>query len=107
MGADQLKSLRYAGEGEGFTFGQAYLPNGPWPEIKKLYFDTAQASDPWNFGATRTFMPMTQLLLGSDYPFIQVSDTVNALLDLGMSEADLRAVTRDNALRLFPRLRTA
>jgi glyoxylase-like metal-dependent hydrolase (beta-lactamase superfamily II) len=33
MGAAQLKSLRYAGEGEGFTFGQAYLPNGPWPKV--------------------------------------------------------------------------
>jgi glyoxylase-like metal-dependent hydrolase (beta-lactamase superfamily II) len=33
MGADQVKSLRYAGEGEGFTFGQAYLPNGPWPKV--------------------------------------------------------------------------
>ena len=85
----------------------AKLPNGPWAEIKKLYFDTAQASDPWNFGASRTFMPITQLLLGSDYPFIQVSDTVNALLELGMSEAELRAVTRDNALRLFPRLQAA
>ena len=61
----------------------AKLPNGPWAEIKKLYFDTAQASDPWNFGAARTFMPITQLLLGSDYPFIQVSDTVDALLKLG------------------------
>ena len=33
MGAAELKSLRYAGEGEGFTFGQAYLPNGPWPKV--------------------------------------------------------------------------
>jgi glyoxylase-like metal-dependent hydrolase (beta-lactamase superfamily II) len=33
MGAEQLTSLRYAGEGEGFTFGQAYLPNGPWPKV--------------------------------------------------------------------------
>jgi 6-methylsalicylate decarboxylase len=80
------------------------LPNGPWSEIKKLYFDTAQASDPWNFGAARSYMPITQLLFGSDYPFIQVSDTVNALLDIGLSDADQRAVTRDNALRLFPRL---
>ena len=83
------------------------LPNGPWAEIKKLHFDTAQASDPWNFGAARSYMPITQLLLGSDYPFVQVSDTVDALLNLGMSDADLRAVTRDNALRLFPRLQTA
>ncbi len=33
MGSAQLKSLRYAGEGEGFTFGQAYLPTGPWPKV--------------------------------------------------------------------------
>lgn len=33
MGATQLKSIRYAGEGEGFTFGQAFLPNGPWPKV--------------------------------------------------------------------------
>ena len=33
MGAAQLKSLRYAGEGEGFTFGQAFLPGGAWPKV--------------------------------------------------------------------------
>ena len=33
MGASDLKTLRYTGEGEGFTFGQAYLPNGPWPKV--------------------------------------------------------------------------
>jgi glyoxylase-like metal-dependent hydrolase (beta-lactamase superfamily II) len=33
MGAAQLKSLRYVGEGEGFTFGQPYLPTGPWPKV--------------------------------------------------------------------------
>jgi glyoxylase-like metal-dependent hydrolase (beta-lactamase superfamily II) len=33
MGAAQVKSIRYAGEGEGFTFGQPYLPTGPWPKV--------------------------------------------------------------------------
>ena len=33
MGAAQLKTLRYTASGEGFTFGQAYLPNGPWPKV--------------------------------------------------------------------------
>jgi predicted TIM-barrel fold metal-dependent hydrolase len=80
------------------------LPNGPWAEIRKLHFDTAQAADPWNVGATRTFMPMSQILLGSDYPFVRVSDTLDSLLKLGLSDGDLAAVTRDNALRLFPRL---
>ena len=33
MGAAQVKSLRYTGDGEGYTFGQAYLPDGPWPKV--------------------------------------------------------------------------
>src|SRR3954467_13035294 len=33
MGADRLTTLRYAGEGTGYTFGQAYVPEGAWPKI--------------------------------------------------------------------------
>ena len=33
MGASQLKTLRYVGEGSGYTFGQAYQPGGAWPRI--------------------------------------------------------------------------
>jgi glyoxylase-like metal-dependent hydrolase (beta-lactamase superfamily II) len=33
MGASQLKSLRYAANGTGATFGQAYVPGQPWPRI--------------------------------------------------------------------------
>jgi glyoxylase-like metal-dependent hydrolase (beta-lactamase superfamily II) len=34
MGATDLKSLRYSGDGIGYTFGQAYKPGLPWPKIK-------------------------------------------------------------------------
>jgi glyoxylase-like metal-dependent hydrolase (beta-lactamase superfamily II) len=33
MGATGLKTLRYVTEGTGYTYGQAYVPNMPWPEI--------------------------------------------------------------------------
>ena len=33
MGATQLGSIRYAGEGTGYTFGQAYTPGMAWPRI--------------------------------------------------------------------------
>jgi glyoxylase-like metal-dependent hydrolase (beta-lactamase superfamily II) len=33
MGADQVKTLRYAGSGQGGQFGQAYLPTMPWPKV--------------------------------------------------------------------------
>ncbi len=50
MGAAQLKSIRYAGEGEGFTFGQAFLPNGPWPKV--TYHSVARTVD-YEAGAMR------------------------------------------------------
>lgn len=34
MGAAELKSLRYAGEGSGATFGQAFKPGMAWPKIQ-------------------------------------------------------------------------
>ena len=33
MGANGLKSLRYSGDGVGYTFGQAYKPGLAWPKI--------------------------------------------------------------------------
>src|SRR2546426_1006658 len=33
MGAGELKSIRYAGEGTGFTYGQAFKPGMRWPKI--------------------------------------------------------------------------
>jgi glyoxylase-like metal-dependent hydrolase (beta-lactamase superfamily II) len=33
MGSSGLKTLRYTGNGTGFTFGQSYSPGGAWPKI--------------------------------------------------------------------------
>ena len=33
MGTDSLTTLRYTAEGTGYTFGQAYVPDGAWPKI--------------------------------------------------------------------------
>ena len=47
MGAGNLKTLRYAAEGTGYTFGQAFAANGAWPKInvhsqvRTINYDTA------------------------------------------------------------------
>lgn len=47
MGAGGLKSIRYAADGTGYTFGQAYVPGGAWPRItvhamaRSINYDTA------------------------------------------------------------------
>ena len=51
MGAAQLKTLRYTGEGSGHTFGQPYLPTGPWPKVayhsvtRSIDYDAAAMRD--------------------------------------------------------------
>ena len=34
MRVNDLKSIRYAGDGVGWTFGQPYRPNEAWPRIR-------------------------------------------------------------------------
>ena len=38
MGAGGLKSIRYSGDGIGYTFGQAYKPGLAWPKINVRSF---------------------------------------------------------------------
>ena len=38
MGAGDLKSIRYSGDGIGYTFGQAYKPGLAWPKINVRSF---------------------------------------------------------------------
>ena len=51
MGAGGLKSIRYAGDGIGYTFGQAYKPGLPWPKIRvhsfvrSVNYDTGSMKD--------------------------------------------------------------
>ena len=51
MGAGELKSIRYAGDGIGYTFGQAYKPGLPWPKIRvhsfvrSVNYDTGSMKD--------------------------------------------------------------
>jgi glyoxylase-like metal-dependent hydrolase (beta-lactamase superfamily II) len=51
MGAGDLKSIRYAGDGIGFTFGHAFKSGMPWPkinihsEIRTINYETGSMRD--------------------------------------------------------------
>ncbi len=81
------------------------LPHGAMAELQKLYFDiTATTSRPALAGL-REFVPVTQWLYGTDYPFLPPEATDRGLMSFGLSAADLAAIGRENAERLFPRLK--
>ena len=83
-------------------------PRGAMYEIQKFYYDTAQAVSPPTLAALTKLIPNSHLLFGSDYPFAGGNAMANAkgLRDYGgLSAAEIRAIERDNALPLFPRLK--
>lgn len=80
------------------------LPNGLEHELKRQYYDLASVgASPVGMAAVLKLWPISQLTYGSDAPFGSSTGIADGILKLGLSEADLAAIWRGNALRLFPR----
>jgi predicted TIM-barrel fold metal-dependent hydrolase len=93
--------------------GAAYLPElrehapkDPMALLKGLYYDTALSTSEFVFGALREFVPTSQVLFGSDFPYISdgLIAAETAALDGSavLDDAAQKAINRENALALFP-----
>ena len=80
-------------------------PNPTMVAIRKFYYDTAQAFNEYTLATFTKVVPTSHILFGTDYPFAQAGTVAKGLADYGFAGADLRAIERDNALELFPRLK--
>ena len=85
------------------------LPNGFMAEAKKFFYDTAGAANPGAMASLLQLVTATQILFGTDFPPGGTSRQVARLLaELGMfNESALRAIDRENAVRLLPRLKAS
>jgi predicted TIM-barrel fold metal-dependent hydrolase len=91
-----------AANGDGVTKPAA--PDSRLAQLRRFYYDTAGAANQINMGALKTLASASQIVFGSDAPFFDVAPTVAGLQASGFTTAELRAVERDNALRLLPAL---
>jgi predicted TIM-barrel fold metal-dependent hydrolase len=80
------------------------VPKGAAYELRRLYYDVANSINPSSMAALMNLVPTSQLLFGSDFPYVPCSVTANGLDHFGLSPGDLQTVNRENAMRLFPRL---
>jgi predicted TIM-barrel fold metal-dependent hydrolase len=82
------------------------LPNGFIHEIKKFYYDLAGAANAGVVASLLQLVATSHVLFGTDFPPGGASaDVTKALSSLRFfSESDLRAIDRDNAVVLLPRL---
>ncbi len=83
------------------------LPKGFAAEAKRFFYDLAGAANPGVVASLLQLVSPTQVLFGTDFPPGGSSTSyVTSLAAMGtlLSVADLRAIERDNAVRLIPRL---
>jgi len=120
---ERYPSIRYIVSHAGGTIpylawriaGASYLPElrdrAPKTDglalLQKLYYDTALSTSEFVFGALKEFVPMSQVLFGSDFPYIGPAVLQAERYGLENSkvldDAARAAIDRGNALTLFPR----
>ncbi len=82
----------------------ARVPDWPLHHIKRFFFDIATIPNPITFEALRQLVCTAQILYGSDVPFSSALEMAEGFAKLQLSDEEIAAIERTNALRLFPAL---
>jgi len=83
---------------------QPRLPRGPAYYMERFYYDTANAMTIHPLASLTKLVTPTQILFGTDFPFLTAKSTAAGLREVGLfNTADLRAIERENAAHLMPR----
>lgn len=90
-------------------FKKNVLPEGPEYYLKKFYYDTALSASPHAFSSLQTLVDSSKIIFGTDYVFATeeaVPMTIKGIKEYtGFNSKDITAIERENAERLFPRLK--
>jgi predicted TIM-barrel fold metal-dependent hydrolase len=84
-----------------------WLKDGAAPLLRTFHYEIAQANHPGALDALLRLAPMSNVLFGSDYPLRPAAEAVDGVSAYAFTDAQRRAIDRDNAERLVPRLRSA
>ncbi|HEX2363687.1 MAG TPA: amidohydrolase family protein [Bradyrhizobium sp.] len=75
-------------------------------QIRRFYYDTAAIPNDVTLSALAKMVPVSQILYGTDFPYRRAAEYTKPLAGFFKAD-DLKAVDRENALRLVPRFKTA
>jgi predicted TIM-barrel fold metal-dependent hydrolase len=82
-----------------------FAPNGIEAEFRRLYYDTANATAPASMAALLALVPISQVVFGTDYPYVPTRPQEAGLEKIRLKGPNLQAIESGNALRLLPRLK--
>ena len=81
-----------------------FAPAGIEEELRRLHYDTANATHPASMAALLKLVPISQVVFGTDYPYFFTEPQRAALEKSGLGAAELLAIESGNAKTLIPRL---
>lgn len=82
------------------------FPQGFAAAAGKFYYDTAWTTNPEAMSALSKLVPISQIVFGTDFPYLTASDQLKGLKECGaFSAAELQKIDTENALALVPRFR--
>lgn len=70
--------------------------------IRRFFYDTAGSANPILMPGIAKLAGVSQIVFGTDYPFANGAGTAAGMQSVGFNEAQLRAIDRENALRILP-----
>jgi predicted TIM-barrel fold metal-dependent hydrolase len=78
-------------------------PKSRLGQLRRFYYDTAGTSNPIQITALKQLVSTSQIVFGTDFPFGSSSNIATSLQTCGLMPAELRAIDRENALRILPK----
>ena len=81
------------------------IPSGVEAELKRLYYEIANTAHRPAIAALKEMAPISQILFGTDFPFVPIKSTADGMTRVGLSAAEQRAIAFENVSTLLPRAR--
>jgi 6-methylsalicylate decarboxylase len=79
------------------------VPKGVEYELKRLYYEVSNGSTPTSLAALAALVPTSQIVFGTDYPFVPIENTAGGV-EAFWPDPARDVVFRANATKLLPRL---
>ncbi len=80
-------------------------PNGILAEFQRLYYETANAASAPAIAGLLKLVAPSQVMYGSDYPYVTSEYNLANLRGQGLSDADIKAIEYQNVEKMIPRLK--
>jgi len=87
------------------NLAKAAEPNSRLYHLRRFYYDTAQAVNVVNMQGLKRIVTASQIVFGTDFPFVTAARTLAGLDKCGFTSPELTGIHRDTALTLLPKFR--